>query len=179
MVSCFSLRYNFEQGLCPGNWVATCIIKFILQRKSCGIFFLIKRERKQKKWKKRKQLEHSWANQVLLFFWNNGAGWLLRISNASGPKTDLSIKWKGCSHTFLFEIKYWRTYYNANLTKYNSSQLLYKLFMAYNFLGEISYTYKCNKLCFISVCLWESMCIFACVHVVKPCNLRASWFKFL
>ena len=22
MVSCFSLRYNFEQGLCPGNWVA-------------------------------------------------------------------------------------------------------------------------------------------------------------
>ena len=22
-----------------------------------------------------------------------------------------------------------------------------------NFLGEISYTYKCNKLCFISVCL--------------------------
>lgn len=39
MVSCFSLRYNFEQGLCPGNWVATCIIKFTLQRKSCGIFF--------------------------------------------------------------------------------------------------------------------------------------------
>lgn len=54
---------------------------------------------------KENSTEHRWANRYSCF---SGimVSWLLRISNATGPKTDLSIKQKNCDHNFLFEIKY-------------------------------------------------------------------------
>ena len=50
MVSCFSMRYNFVQGLCPGNGVATSIITIHFAKKELwNFFFLIERERMEEK----------------------------------------------------------------------------------------------------------------------------------
>lgn len=79
-------------GTCSGSFNFN--ISFCRER-TVELFFQLRERMKERK--------QPWAEPDkphTPFFWNNSVERLLRIFKATGPKTDLFVKQKGCSHPF-------------------------------------------------------------------------------